>query len=138
MEIVKHFFLWIFMIVLFVAAAVVLELFEGSKIMTTEYYGLRNIGLTFVLLMVVYAFLFYPITLLPISLVVHKLVKSLMIKASIYILFGGLVGVYMFHYLYDNFVSGYELNRNSSIIIFAVVGLLYALAENMLHRRMRE
>jgi hypothetical protein len=139
MEMVKHFFLWISVIILFVAAAVVLELFEGYKIMTTEYYGLRNIKLIFVFMMFFYALVFYPITLLPISLTIRKVVKSPIIPFFIYSLLGGIGGFFMFQFLYnDSFVVEYDLKMSSSILIFAVVGFIYALTENVLHRRMSE
>jgi len=139
LEIIKHFFLWIAIIILFASAAVVLELFEGNKIMTTEYYGLRNIKLIFVFMMFVYALVFYPITLFPISFAIRKVVSSQIISFFIYSLLGGIGGIFMFRFLYDDdFVSQYDLKMSSSILIFAVVGFIYAFTENMLHRRMEE
>lgn len=135
MLIVRHLILWIAFIILFTAAALSLELLEGYKVTTTEYYGLRNIGFVFIALQFLIASIFYPIILLPLSLVIRKIASSFS-RVLIYCLLGGIGGILIFDKLYsDDFIQEYHLNISSAILLFGTVGLIYALLDDYLGRR---
>ncbi|NIK76482.1 hypothetical protein FHS15_001607 [Paenibacillus castaneae] len=134
MRIVKHIILWFFCIICFTIAAVSLEMLEGFKITTTEYYGLRNLGLSFIFMVFLVSLILYPIFLFPLSWVIRFFVKSLVGKVFIFSCLGVIGGILLFHELYDDyFVLEYVLNMRSSILLFGFFGFIYALLENYLH-----
>lgn len=123
-------------ILLFTAAALSLELLEGSKITTTEYYGFQNIGFTFIVLMFLTACVLYPVTLLPISLLISKLVRGVLLRVLFYGILGVIGGIMMFNQLYnDRFIQEYGLNLSTAILIFGAAGIIYALLDHYLHKR---
>ena len=135
MHIVRHFILWIFFIILFSVGALCLELSEGYKITTTEYYGLRNIGFIFIAMMFLIASVLYPVILFPLSLVLCKIVTAPFVRVILYSVLGGIGGILMFHKLYnDSFIQQFSLNISSSILIFGAVGFSFALMDNYLQQ----
>ncbi|MDQ8734385.1 hypothetical protein [Paenibacillus sp. LHD-38] len=131
MLVVRYSIMWIPFILLFTAAAWGLELWEGNKITTTEYYGLRNLGFAFIAMMFLGATSVYPIAVAPFSMLVYKFVSSLLVRIVIYSVAGGASGIWIFHRLYDDyFVRGYGPQLSSSVLIFASAGLLYALIDH--------
>lgn len=136
MHIVRHLILWIVFVLLFSVGALSLELSEGYKVTTTEYYGLRNIGFTFIALMFLIATVFYPIILLPLSIIICRIVTASFVRVLLYFVMGGTGGIFIFQNLYnDRFIQEYDLNIITSILIFGVIGVLYALMDNFLQRR---
>ncbi|WP_225446163.1 hypothetical protein [Paenibacillus rhizovicinus] len=122
------------MILLFFAAALSLELLEGSKITTSEYYGLRNIGLVFVFLIVLEAVLCASI-MVPISILISKFVKAAFGRVLLYFIFGLIGGSYMFNHLYnESYVREFDLNISTAILLFGAVGILYALIDQYLQQ----
>lgn len=127
---------WLIFILLFNAAALGLELAEGSKITTTEYYGYHNIGFTFVALMFLSSCVLYPVALLPLSMLISKLVRAVLVRVLLYCMIGIVGGVMMFNQLYDNlFIQEYGLNRGTAMLLFGVVGVIYALLDQYLQHR---
>jgi len=125
--------MWISFVILFFLATITLELFEGNKITTTAYYGLRNLGGTFIFFTLLIGIVLYPILFFLLSVLVTNFVHSLIIRIIIYTSIGGLSGIFVFNHLYgfskENFIEGYDLQINNAIIIFSIVGLIYALLD---------
>ena len=130
MRIVSHLILWMLCTLLITGAAIGLEYVEGYKITTTEYMGLRNIGLTFIMIIFLPSTLLYLVVQLPLS----WLIRRIRYVRTSFILFGLIIaavwaagGWRLFHMLYKPwFVQDYELFAGSSIIIFGIAGLIYA------------
>lgn len=136
MYIRRHLIYGFSFVVLFSVAVWCLELIEGYKITTSEYYGLRNIGFMFIMIMTLMASVFYPVFLLPLSIVISRFVSGVSIRVLLYSILGGIGGTLIFHKLYShNFIQEYNLNSTNSIIIFGLVGFIYALIDNDLKRR---
>ena len=136
----KHYLtLWGVFIILFTLANVGLEILEGNKITTTEYYGLRNIGIMFILFHFILGFIIYPISFLPLTYLTNKFVNSSIVRVVIYSLIGGISGVWAFNRLYgyvgDYYINGYELNISSAIIVFGVSGFIYALVDYYIFKK---
>lgn len=122
-------------------AFLVLERIEGYQITTTEYYGLRNLGgLIYILSLILgfghYLLAFYVVILSPIAWLLRKYVRFPMVRTVIYMVGFGWGGLWVFDLMYNPyFVNGYHLNRMTSIWIFAIAGLIYAIVENTIWRR---
>ncbi|WFA86725.1 MULTISPECIES: hypothetical protein [Paenibacillus] len=59
-----------------------------------------------------------------------------MVRTFIYMIGFGWGGLWVFDLMYSPyFVKGYYLNRMTSIWIFAIAGLVYAIVENKIWRR---
>lgn len=123
--------MWVPFIVLFALAGVGLEVLEGNKIRTSEYMiGLRNFGVGYVFLMGSYAFILYLITFWPLTFIINKFVKNRIFKVVTFTLSGGVIGAFSLKFIYGSrFIVEYHLSIVSSIIIFGIAGLLYALVE---------
>ncbi|MCW3790422.1 hypothetical protein OM416_02460 [Paenibacillus sp. LS1] len=122
-------------------AGFILERIEGYQITTTEYYGLRNAGgLIYILSLILgfghYLLAFYVVILSPIAWLLQKYVRFPMVRTVIYMVGFGWGGLWVFDLMYNPyFVNGYHLNQVTSIWIFAVVGLVYAIVENKIWRK---
>ncbi|WP_339147157.1 MULTISPECIES: hypothetical protein [unclassified Sutcliffiella] len=128
----KHYLtMWGVFALLYTLATVCLEFLEGNKISTTIYYGLKNVGLGFVLFNLVHSLFLYLISFLPLTFFLNKITKSFSPRFIIYSFIGGLSGIWVFNHLYgfENLISSYELNRRSAIIVFGVSGFIYSLAD---------
>lgn len=102
-------------------------------------YGLRNIGFIFIMMMTLMASVFYLVILLPLSIVISRIVNGAYGRALFYSILGGIGGTLIFHKFYsDYFIQEYNLNSTSTIIIFGLVGFMYALIVNYLKRRTYE
>ncbi|QJD81950.1 hypothetical protein [Cohnella herbarum] len=122
--------MWVSFAILFNLSVLGLEILEGNKITTTEYYGLQNIGIIFIGMIFLTTSFLYPVTLLPLTWLIRKWVKSPTIRIAFYTLLGGLCGMFIFRFLYDDyFVRGYDLQISTSIVIFSFFGLVYALID---------
>lgn len=135
----KHYILlWVAFCFIFTLAIFGLELLEGNKITTTEYYGLRNLGFVIIFMEFIGILIIYPISFFPLTILLNWLLRSNLVKVSIYIFAGGLSGCWIFHILYgdfDNyFVTGYGLHQSTSIILFCVAALLYGGLDFLLRR----
>ncbi|KOS62881.1 hypothetical protein FJQ98_07365 [Lysinibacillus agricola] len=131
--------MWIPFILLFALAGIGLEVLEGNKIRTSEYMmGLRDLGVGYLFLTGSYAFILYPISFLPLTFIVSKFVKNRMFKIITFTLFGGVIGAFSFEIIYGSrFIVEYNLSIVSSIIIFGIAGLLYALVENSVKKNIK-
>lgn len=130
--------MWIPFGLLFAFAGFGLEVLEGNKIRTTEYLGLRDLGLIYLFIVGSLTFAFYPISFLPLTLVVSKLVKSLLFKMVIFTFFGGVLGAFAFNKIYNSrFVEDYHLSVVSAVITFGIAGLLYAFIENAIKKNIK-
>ncbi len=122
-----------FFIIVFCVGALCLELSEGYKVTTTEYYGLRNIGYIFIAMMLLIASVLYPIVLLPLSIVICRIMTASFGRVLLYSILGVIGGILIFHKFYnDHFIQEYNLNISSSVLIFGAVGFIYALMDNYL------
>lgn len=138
MRVVKHMILWMLSVALFVLASITLELLEGYKITTTEYYGLQNIGFAYVAVQFLFSVILYPIILGPISWITQKIAPGV-IGALILILLWGAGGYAIFHRSYqDRFVEEYGLSNVTAILLFGLAGMMYALAEFFLEKKRKE
>ncbi|NIK72017.1 MULTISPECIES: hypothetical protein [unclassified Paenibacillus] len=132
----KYIWLWAVYIFLFTAAAIGLEILEGNKITTTEYYGLRNMGSIFVMFCLLSSIALYVVTFLPLTLLLTRFVKLLPARIILYSIAGGIVGIWVFDQFYDlgdeYYVKGYGLNVNSALILFGLAGFVYAVTDTYL------
>jgi len=137
-----HILLWIVFCFVFTLAVLGLELLEGNKITTTEYYGLSNLGFVIIFIEFIGILIVYPITFFPLTLLLHWLVRSNILKTVIYTVAGGASGLWIFQLLYgdfDNyFVTGYGLDVSTSIILFCVAALLYSGADLLLRKTTKD
>lgn len=139
----RYMVLGLIFIGVFLTALIVLERMEGYHITTTEYYGLRNLGgLIYILSLILgfghYLLAFYVVILSPISWLLRKYVCLLTVRTFIYMVGFGWGGLWVFDLMYNPyFVNGYQLNRMTSIWIFAIAGLSYAVLENKVWVRER-
>ncbi|SFF29173.1 hypothetical protein SAMN05216378_5821 [Paenibacillus catalpae] len=134
MSLLRHgLLMWAVFILLFTLSTFGLELLEGNKIMTTEYYGWRNIGITFIFLILLFNIVPYLVSFLPVTLLANLWIRPLGVRLVIYMIAGGLYGLWMFQRLYGHWegylAEGYALNRNSSIILFGSAGILYGILD---------
>lgn len=130
--------MWIPFVLLFALAGFGLEALEGNKIATTEYMGLRDLGILYLFFAVSLAFIFYVISFLPLTLVVSKFVKALLFKVVIFTIGGGVIGAFAFEKIYSSrFIEEYNLSIISAILIFSIAGLLYSLIENSVKRNIK-
>ncbi|WP_340398422.1 hypothetical protein [Paenibacillus sp. FSL H8-0079] len=122
-------------------AYLVLERIEGYHITTTEYYGLRNAGGVIYILSLIlgfghYLLALYVVVLSPIAWLLRKYVRFPMVRTFIYMVGFGCGGLWVFDQMYSPyFVNGYDLNQITSIWIFAIAGVFYAIVENKVWRR---
>lgn len=128
--------LWISFIFLFIGGALGLELIEGNKITTSEYYGLRNIGFLFLGIPFLIASILFPVIWWPLCVVIRKTVPALWGRIVIYFFMGAIGGIVMFRTFYNDwFIEEYHLNIGSSILIFGAAGICYAWLDRYLQRR---
>ncbi|MCM3630962.1 hypothetical protein M3194_26905 [Paenibacillus glycanilyticus] len=135
----KYLWLWIVFAIVFTLAAIGLELLEGNKITTTEYYGLRNMGSIFVAFCLLCSIVFYLITFLPLTFLCTRFVKFLLGRMIIYTIAGAVGGIWVFDQFYalddDYYVKGYGLNLNSAMILFGLAGFIYAWMDRYLEKK---
>lgn len=129
MRAVKHLMLWFVSTTLFTLSSFGLELLEGNKISTTEYYGFQNIGFVFIFLAFLFSALLYPFVIFPLSWVVRMIANPFISRVMILLLSG--IGGYVFFYkAYDDrFIREYHLNSSIAIILFGVAGFIYVLID---------
>ncbi|MEK5179001.1 MULTISPECIES: hypothetical protein [Paenibacillus] len=129
MRAVKPIMLWFISTILFTLAAFGLELWEGNKISTTEYFGFQNIGFAFIFLMFLFSVLLYPVILLPLSWVIRKIANPLISRIMIFLL-SGIAGYGFFYEVYDErFIREYHLNSSTAIVFFGIAGFIYVLVD---------
>jgi len=135
LRVVKHIMLWFVSTILFTLASFGLELLEGNKISTTEYYGFQNIGFVFIFLAFLFSAVLYPIIIFPFSWVVRMIANPLISRIMILLLSG--IGGYVFFYkAYDErFIQEYHLNSSIAIILFGIAGSIYVLVDYYLDQR---
>lgn len=135
----RYLMTWLYFTFLFTLAAFFLDLFEGNKITTTEYYGLRNLGFAFVISTVLFVFILYPVSFLLLTIFLNRFLSSFITRIIIYAVAGGLSGIWAFNKLYDYqndyFIKGYDLNISTSIILFALAGLIYGFFDSYLKKK---
>lgn len=135
MRAVKHIMLWIISTVVFTLASSGLELIEGDKITTTEYYGFRNIGFVIIFLNFLFSSVLYPIVLFPLSWIARKISNPFISRVMILIL--SAIGGYVFFYkaYNDRFILEYHLNSSTAIILFGIAGFVYVLVDYFIERK---
>ncbi|WHY21592.1 hypothetical protein QNH28_11670 [Paenibacillus sp. G2S3] len=135
LRVVEHIMLWFVSTILFTLAFFGLELLEGHKISTTEYYGFQNIGFVFIFLAFLFSAVLYPIVIFPLSWVVRMIANPLISRILILLLSG--IGGYIFFYkVYDErFIREYHLNSSIAIILFGIAGSIYVLVDYYLDKR---
>ncbi|MFS0855974.1 hypothetical protein [Paenibacillus taichungensis] len=127
-------------VIVMLSAVVAVEVLEGYKVTTTEYYGLRNVGHIFFLLIFItfspHVFAFYTVVVSPISWLLRKYVPFIIAKVIVYSVGCGLLGSWVFDQMFrDHIVETYHLNRTTSIWLFALAGMIYAIVENRVIQR---
>jgi len=131
--------MWIIFSVIFTIAALGLEIIEGYKITTTAYYGLKNAGVAIIIFNFIFCMFIYPISFLLLTYIVNRYIKHyLIIKSIVYTIAGGLSGIWAFNKIYGyaegSFIKGYNLNINTSIVLFSIAGLLYFLMDYKINK----
>ncbi|MCH7323340.1 hypothetical protein LZ480_15805 [Solibacillus sp. MA9] len=130
--------MWIPIVLLFSCAAFGVELLEGNKIRTSEYFGLNDFGPFLLFIYTSLLVMLYPISFLPLTFIVSKYGKKPEFKMIIFTLFGGGMGTIVFKIIYDErFIEEFNLSIISSIILFSVAGLLFALVEIAIKRNIK-
>lgn len=135
LRIIKHIMLWFVSTILFTLAFFGLELLEGQKISTTEYYGFQNIEFVFIFLAFLFSAVLYPIIIFPLSWIVRMFANPLISRILILLLSG--IGGYIFFYkVYgERFIREYHLNSSIAIILFGIAGSIYVLVDYYLDQR---
>lgn len=138
-KLLKHYsLLWAGFCIIFTLAIFALELIEGNKITTTEYYGLMNLGFVIIFIEFIAILIFYPITFFPITLLFNWFIRSNIAAVVLFTIMGCVSGWWIFQKLYadfDNyFVDGYGLNVSTAIILFGAAALLYGILNAWLRR----
>ncbi|GKU76496.1 hypothetical protein [Paenibacillus sp. L3-i20] len=122
--------MWFVFIVLFSTAVIGLEIVEGDKITTTEYYGLNNLGVSFVFFVVIFSAAAYFFTLLPLSIFIRTFLKATLERMISYTVLFSLSGIVVFHVLFDDyFIESYGLNGGIAVLLFGIIGFSYAVVE---------
>ena len=130
--------MWIPFGILFTFAGLGLELIEGKKITTTEYWGIYDLKIIYLFLIGSVTFILYIFSFMPVTFVVSKFIESLRFKVVIFTFFGGVVGVFALKILYGaRLIEEYHLNFYSAIIIFGLAGFLYALVEMLISKKIQ-
>lgn len=127
-------------VIVILSALIALEFLEGFKIGTSEYYGLRNAGHIFFLLIFItfspYVFAFYTVIVSPISWLLRKYVPFIIARVLIYSVSCGLLGSWVFDQMFSDYmIESYYLNRATSIWLFALAGVIYAVVEHRVIQR---
>ncbi|WP_310830327.1 hypothetical protein [Paenibacillus pedocola] len=134
MRAVKHIMLWVISSVLYTLAYFGLELLEGNKISTTDYYGFRNLGFVTIFLMYLLSSVLYPIVLFPLAWVVRKLANPFIDRLMILAL-SGIGGYVLFHMSYESrFIEEYHLDSRTAIILYVIAGFIYVLVDYYLEK----
>jgi hypothetical protein len=133
--------MWVVFVILVSIGAFGLEIMEGYKITTTEYYGHKNLGYMYFAILFLFISLpasaLYFVTVLPLSFLLRKGDSiTILIRAVIFCILGAAGGKWVFHKQYsDYFIKGYELNDLTAIIIFVVCGLAYSMIDSFLAKK---
>ncbi|KRE37315.1 hypothetical protein [Paenibacillus sp. Soil522] len=137
----KHYgVMWIVFVLLVSIGALGVEILEGEKITTTEYYGLHNLGYMYFALIFLFIALptsgLYFIIVLPLSILLRKGTYMMFcIRTVIITVMGAVEGNKLFHQHYSNFIEGYELNYLTAVIVFGMCGLAYSLIDGVLAKK---
>lgn len=134
----RYILLWGFFIILFFAAALGLELIEGYKITTTEYHGLRNLGVAVLFMMLTGGIMFYFLSFLPLTILLDWLVRHLALRLAFYMIVGAFGGLFLFIKQYGAFLldgRGYHLNALTPCLLFGIAGLLYGIGDYYFKKR---
>ncbi|MNO26976.1 hypothetical protein D3C76_168410 [compost metagenome] len=138
MRVVKHIMLWFVSTILFTMASFGLELLEGNKISTTEYYGFQNIGFVFIFLAFLFSAVLYPIVIFPLSWG-GRMIANPLISRIMMLLLSGVSGYVFFYMAYDErFIQEYHLNSRIAIILFGIAGFIYVLVAYYLERKVQK
>lgn len=132
--------MWIVFVIMVFIGTLGLEMMEGQKIMTSEYYGLANLRHMYLVVILFFICLpasaVYFLALLPISNLLRKGTRTMFwVRTVIFIGLGAVGGRWIFHRQFGSFVQRYDLNEYMAIIIFGVCGLLYALIDGFLAKK---
>ncbi|RCW49484.1 hypothetical protein [Paenibacillus prosopidis] len=138
----KHYgVMWIVFVILVSIGAFGLEIMEGEKIKTTEYYGLQNLGSMYLAVILLFislpASVLYFVALLPLSVLFQKVNSTaFLVRTVIFSVLGAVGGKWLFHKQFsDYFVKGYELKELTAVIIFGICGLVYSLIDGFLAKK---
>lgn len=136
----KHYgAMWIVFVLCVSIGAFGLEMMEGTKIKTTEYYGLQNLG--YIYIAVIFLSISLPATalyflmVLPLSVLLRKGGSMIFwIRSVVFSILGAAGGKWVFQKQYSHFIVGYgyELNDLTAIIIFGICGLVYSIIDGFL------
>ncbi|SDK25345.1 hypothetical protein SAMN05428961_1011274 [Paenibacillus sp. OK060] len=101
---------------------------------------LLNAGHIFFLLIFItfspYVFAFYTVVVSPISWLLRKYVPFVIARVFVYSAGCGLLGSWVFEQMFSDYmIESYYLNRATSIWLFALAGVIYAIVENRVLQR---
>lgn len=136
----RYILLWLCFIILFFAAALGLELIEGYKITTTEYHGLRYLGVAILFIMLTGGIVFYFISFLPLTILLDWLIRPLVVRLALYMIAGAFGGLFIFLKQYGAFLldgRGYGLNALTPCVLFGAAGLLYGICDYYFKQKMK-
>jgi len=137
----KHYaVMWAAYAILLTAALFALELTEGNKITTTEYYGFREICPIYLVILAAIPTMLYPVTMLPLTMLAGRFVRPLLPRLLLYTGIGCVAGYRIFHGLYEYadgyFIRGYGLDQSTGIWLFGTAALLYGVVDWGMRRRL--
>ncbi|PWV97882.1 hypothetical protein DFQ01_12069 [Paenibacillus cellulosilyticus] len=126
----RYLILWFASVVMFNGAFIGLELLEGNKITTTEYYGLRNMGVAFLFITFFLSIVVSAIYLL-VTAALHLLARRVWpLHYALYCGLGIYAGSYFFDVLYnESFVREFHLHKSSAYMLFGLAGALYSILD---------
>lgn len=139
---VKHYgVMWIAFVMLVFISAFGLEIAEGMKVKTTEYYGFTNLGgMYFVIIFILTclpATALYFVAVVPLSVILRKGTSvTFLIRTVFFIGLGASAGKFLFYEKFqDHLILQYGLNELTAMIIFGACGIAYSLMDTVLASR---
>ncbi|WP_088103554.1 hypothetical protein [Halalkalibacter urbisdiaboli] len=126
----RYVWLCILFTILFGLALWLLEIIEGSKITTSEHldFGLFLVGLG-----ALFGFFLFFLTFFPLTLFIQKFLNILAVKLVMFTTLAAWGGTLIFDAMYvDWFIEGYNLNVGMAMILYGIVGFIYAVADHFL------
>ena len=128
--------LWIPFMLLISFVLLGMTYIEGSKITTTEYLGLDDVGPILTLFIgCIIGFIIYPITFLPFTILFSLLHVSTKLKVWFALLIGLVAGYILFYFSYPTeLIHEYRLSPFTSSLPFGLAAIIYVFIEQSVRK----
>lgn len=130
----RHFILWIFFTVLLPTGFLILQNVEGYKV--TAEPMLSN--LLIFIEGLVYAIIIYPVTFFLLAVLIQWFFNHSSVKMLLYCVVGGSIGGFFIYPIIfpPAWEQRYHLNVTVAIVIFGIVGLIYAFVDIYTYKKL--